>query len=418
MPWVVLQRQTNRLIFEFRTGQTPADRERMYVSSLLAEPAYAKDVRSYGLATYLVDRYLRLTDEVLAHHTAIVRRSRWFAIASGLVTAAAVAGAYQFIAVRGLTGSLTPGVLTATIAAFTAIASQGNVLAHLFGQMGRQLTFLDDYFTFLDMPALLPVRRPPLALAATLDGGIRIEGVRFAYPGAEQDALAGIDLEVRPGELIAIVGENGAGKTTLVNLLSRFYDPTEGRVTIGGIDLRDADPVDVRARIGVLLQDFSRYELTVRDNVHLGRIERAAHDGHILDAIDAARARAVLDGLPDGLDSRLGRLFDNGHELSGGQWQRLAVARLMYRSADLWILDEPTSNLDPEAEAAIFAELKAQLAGRMAIVISHRFSTVRVADRIYVIERGRVLETGSHDDLIAARGRYAELFELQAAGYR
>jgi ATP-binding cassette subfamily B protein len=182
VPWVVLQRQTNRLMFEFRTGQTPAERERMYVSWLLAEPAYAKDVRSYGLASHLVDRYLRLTDEVLAHHTAIVRRSRWLAIASALVTAAAVGGAYQFIAARGLTGSLTPGVLTATIAAFTAIASQGNVLAHLFGQMGRQLTFLDDYFTFVDMPALLPVRQPPLALPAILDGGIRLDGVRFAYP--------------------------------------------------------------------------------------------------------------------------------------------------------------------------------------------------------------------------------------------
>ena len=201
-------------------------------------------------------------------------------------------------------------------------------------------------------------------------------------------------------------------------MLSRFYDPDAGRVTIDGLDLRDLDPTALRARIGVLLQNFQRYQLTLRDAVRLGRVDRPSDDAAILAALDAARAKPVLDSLPAGLDARLGKLFDGGHDLSGGQWQRLALARLMFRSADIWILDEPTSNLDAQAEAAIFAELKQQLAGRMAIVISHRFSTVRVADRIYVLEHGRVLESGTHDELVAARGRYAELFELQAAGYR
>jgi ATP-binding cassette, subfamily B, bacterial len=242
--------------------------------------------------------------------------------------------------------------------------------------------------------------------------------VRFTYPQGTREALTGLDLEVRPGELVALVGENGAGKTTIVNLLSRFYDPTAGRIAIGGVDLRDVDPVALRARVGVLLQDFAKYQLTLRDNVQLGRVDRAGTDADVVRALEAARAMPIVDGLAKGLDARLGRLFEGGHDLSGGEWQRLAVARLIYRGADIWILDEPTSNLDPEAEAKIFSELKQQLAGRMAIVISHRFSTVRVADRIYVIDDGRVLESGKHDELVAARGRYAELFEIQAAGYR
>jgi ATP-binding cassette subfamily B protein len=215
-----------------------------------------------------------------------------------------------------------------------------------------------------------------------------------------------------------MVGENGAGKSTIVNLLLRFYDPDRGTVSIGGVDLRDVDPAELRARMGVLFQDFARFQLSLRENVQLGRVERESSDDDIAVSLEAARAQFLVKTMKDGLDSRAGRLFEGGHELSGGEWQRLALARLIHRQADIWILDEPTSNLDPEAEAAIFAELKDQLHGRMGVVISHRFSTVRVADRIYVVQDGRVAESGSHDELIARGGRYAELFELQAAGYR
>jgi ATP-binding cassette subfamily B protein len=225
-------------------------------------------------------------------------------------------------------------------------------------------------------------------------------------------------LHIRNGELIALVGENGAGKSTLIKLLLRFYDVEEGAVRVGGIDVRNLDPEVLRNRIGVLFQDYASYELTVRENVVMGRPDGHVNDDRVMEALHDARSEWLLRKMPKGLDAKVGRLFEGGHDLSGGEWQRLALARIMYRNADIWILDEPTSSLDPEAEAGIFAELKDNLKGRIGIVISHRFSTVRIADRIAVIVDGGIKELGTHEELLRAGGRYAELFELQAAGYR
>jgi ATP-binding cassette subfamily B protein len=258
----------------------------------------------------------------------------------------------------------------------------------------------------------------PTALADHRIESVDFDGVSFSYPGGTAPALEGLDLHIRRGELVAIVGENGAGKSTLVKLLLRFYDPDGGTVRVGGVDLREVDPETLRNRIGVLFQDYATYELSVRENVIMGRPSLPADDERVIEALHDARSGWLLERMPKGLDSKVGRLFEGGHDLSGGEWQRLALARIMYRDADVWILDEPTSSLDPEAEAAIFAELKENLRGRIGIVISHRFSTVRIADRIAVIAGGRVAEIGSHDELMRARGRYAQLFELQAAGYR
>jgi len=203
-----------------------------------------------------------------------------------------------------------------------------------------------------------------------------------------------------------------------VKLLLRFYDADQGSVRVGGVDLKDMDPEALRSRIGVLFQDYASYELSVRENVMMGRPDGGGNDDRVLEALRNSRSEWLVKKMPNGLDSKVGRLFEGGHDLSGGEWQRLALARIMYRDADIWILDEPTSSLDPEAEAAIFAELKENLKGRIGIVISHRFSTVRIADRIAVIADGRVTELGTHDELLRAEGRYAQLFELQAAGYR
>lgn len=230
--------------------------------------------------------------------------------------------------------------------------------------------------------------------------------------------MEGLNLHIRGGELLALVGENGAGKSTLVKLLLRFYDPDSGTLLVGGVDLREVDPLALRGRIGVLFQDYASYELSVRENVAMGRPELPVDDARVLEALRNARSEWLVEKMPNGLDAKVGRLFEGGHDLSGGEWQRLALARIMYRDADIWILDEPTSSLDPEAEAAIFAELKENLKGRIGIVISHRFSTVRIADRIAVVADGHITELGSHEELLSAGGRYAQLFELQAAGYR
>jgi ATP-binding cassette subfamily B protein len=317
-----------------------------------------------------------------------------------------------------LTGSLTAGDLAAVIGAFASVTAQAGLISGSLLSLEQHATFLDDYFSFLAIEPLVVVPARPVPVPPSLERGIEMLGVRFTYPGGTDEALRGIDFDVRPGELVAIVGENGAGKSTIVNLLLRFYDPDSGTVRVGGVDLRDVDPADLRSRVGVLFQDFAKFQLSLRENVRLGRVDRDSNDDEVMASLEAARAHFLVKSMRDGLESRAGRLFDGGHELSGGEWQRLALARLIHRQADIWILDEPTANLDPEAEAAIFSELKEQLHGRMGIVISHRFSTVRVADRIYVMQDGRVAESGSHRELIARGGRYAALFELQAAGYR
>jgi len=282
----------------------------------------------------------------------------------------------------------------------------------------QHTTFLEDYFSFLAVEPLVLLPAHPKAAPPGPIAGIAFDDVSFTYPGGTEPAVEGLSLEIRPGELLALVGENGAGKSTLVKLLLRFYDPSKGSVRVGGIDLRDWDPEALRRRIGVLFQDYASYELSVRENIVMGRPDVDPDDRRVLEALRDSRSEWLVGKMPNGLDSKVGRLFEGGHDLSGGEWQRLALARIMYRDADIWILDEPTSSLDPEAEAAIFAELKSLLHGRMGLVISHRFSTVRIADRIAVIAGGKVTELGSHQELLAARGRYAELFELQAAGYR
>ncbi len=282
----------------------------------------------------------------------------------------------------------------------------------------QHTTFLEDYFSFLAIDPLVKVPARPLVVPKNLDAGIEFAEVGFTYQGANEPAVQDLNLHIRNGELIALVGENGAGKSTLVKLLLRFYDTDQGSVKVGGVDVRDIEPTALRNRIGVLFQDYASYELSVRENVMMGRPDILADDERVLKALKDSRSEWLVNKMAKGLDSKVGRLFEGGHDLSGGEWQRLALARIMYRDADIWILDEPTSSLDPEAEAGIFAELKENLKGRIGIVISHRFSTVRIADRIAVIAEGKVTELGSHDELLKANGRYAQLFELQAAGYR
>ena len=418
LPGVLVGRRINKEKYEFWFTTTPDEREKDYIGDLLSGIGTVREIRAFGIGRHFLDRHSQIVGKQFRKLQRLYSRAGRFALSSGVVTGVALAAAYAFVAVRGSRGTLAAGDLAALIGAFAAVTSQVGLISGSLLSLDQHAQFLDDYFSFLEIEPLVAAPASPTPIPARLDGGIVFENVRFSYPRTADEALSGVDIEIRPGELVAFVGENGAGKTTIIKLLLRFYDPDAGAIRIGGVDLRDVDPDVLRTRTGVLFQDFTNYQLSLRENVTLGRVDRASADVNVVSALESARAGWLMRKLPKGLDSNVGRLFEGGQDLSGGEWQRLALARLIYRQADVWILDEPTSNLDPEAEAAIFSELKDQLHGRMGIVISHRFSTVRVADRIYVIQDGRVIESGSHDELVAAGGRYAELFELQAAGYR
>jgi len=415
---LALERRVTAKLYEFFYKETPEEREREYLGDLLVQPRTTKEIRAYVLADYLLGRHRDRSEELYRLREQMYRSGTRISMLTGFVTGTALALAYLFVAIQGAAGGISPGGVVLVIGAFASVSGTLGNISSTFVAVDQHTTFLDDYFSFLGIERLVPVPNPPRDVPVLLEAGIEFDAVTFKYPGGTEPAVANLNLHIRGGELIALVGENGAGKSTLVKLLLRFYDPDHGAIRVGGADLRDLDPEALRGRIGVLFQDYASYELSIRENVQMGRPGRAGDDRRVLAALEDARSDWLLKKMPKGLDAKVGRLFEGGHDLSGGEWQRLALARIMYRDADIWILDEPTSSLDPEAEAAIFAELKQILQGRIGIVISHRFSTVRIADRIAVIEDGKVTELGSHEELLRAGGRYSQLFELQAAGYR
>jgi len=415
---VALERRVTARLYEFYYKETPEEREREYLGDLLVQPAKTKEIRAYVLADYLLGRHRALSEDLFKQRERMYRLGTRVSLLTGLVTGTILALAYVFVAIEGVAGTIGPGGVVLVIGAFTSVSGTLGQISSTFVAVDQHTTFLEDYFSFLAIEPLVPVPASPRILPSGPIRRIEFDDVTFTYPGGTEPAVAGLSLEVRSGELLALVGENGAGKSTLVKLLLRFYDPDQGSVRAGGIDLRELEPEALRGRIGVLFQDYASYELSVRENVVMGRPDGKIDDERVLEALRDSRSEWLVKRMPKGLDSKVGRLFEGGHDLSGGEWQRIALARIMYRDADLWILDEPTSSLDPEAEAGIFAELKENLKGRIGIVISHRFSTVRIADRIAVVADGRITELGTHEELLEARGRYARLFELQAAGYR
>jgi ATP-binding cassette subfamily B protein len=415
---LVLERRVTAQLYEYFYKETPEEREREYLSDLLVQPRTTKEIRAYVLADYLLSRHKKLSEDLFRQRALMYRSGTRISLLTGLVTGTALALAYVFVAYEGAAGTIDPGGVVLVIGAFTSVSQTLGNISSTFVAVDQHTTFLDDYFSFLSIEPLVPVPPRPRVLPPGPIESISFENVTFAYPGGTEPAVANLSLDIQGGELIALVGENGAGKSTLVKLLLRFYDADLGSVRIGGIDVRELDPGHLRSRIGVLFQDYATYELSVRENVVMGRPDGPGSEERVIDALRDSRSEWLVRKMPGGLDSKVGRLFEGGHDLSGGEWQRLALARIMYRDADIWILDEPTSSLDPEAEAAIFAELKGNLRGRIGIVISHRFSTVRIADRIAVVVDGRVAELGTHDHLLRLGGRYAQLFELQAAGYR
>lgn len=418
---LALERRVTSRLYEFFYKETPEEREREYLGDLLVQPRTTKEIRAYVLADYLLGRHRHLSETLFTQREQMYRSGTRISMLTGLVTGTTLALAYVFVAVRGVAGTIDPGGVVLVIGAFASVSGTLGQISSTFVAVDQHTTFLDDYFSFLSIEPLVKVPAEPRAVPSGPIDRIEFDVVTFTYPGGTEPAIAGLSLHIRGGELVALVGENGAGKSTVVKLLLRFYDADQGSVRVGGVDLKNLDPEALRSRIGVLFQDYASYELSVRENVVMGRPDvdvGAIRDERVMKALCDSRSEWLVKKMPNGLDSKVGRLFEGGHDLSGGEWQRLALARIMYRDADIWILDEPTSSLDPEAEAGIFAELKENLRGRIGIVISHRFSTVRIADRIAVIAGGRVTELGTHEELLRADGRYAQLFELQAAGYR
>ncbi len=326
--------------------------------------------------------------------------------------------AYALIVFRTLTGQFSIGDLTFLAGSFRRLRTLLEGLLIGFTQTASQALYLDDLFSFFAVRPEILSPPDPRPFPALLKQGIVFEDVGFRYPGAERWAVRNLSFTLRAGEVLALVGENGAGKTTIVKLLARLYDPNEGRILVDGHDMREYDLEQLRANIGVIFQDFVRYNMSAGENIAVGRIEARADHARIERAAERSLAREVIDKLPQQYDQPLGRRFRKGIDLSGGEWQKVAIARAYMREAQLLILDEPTAALDARAEFEVFERFKELSDGRTGVLISHRFSSVRMADRILVLADGRVESSGTHGELLAQRGRYAELFELQAAGYR
>jgi ATP-binding cassette subfamily B protein len=408
----------NAQSYSLQFVRTPERRELDYLRQTAASADTAKEVKIFGLNGFLIERYRKLAaDFYAANRRLAIRRASW----GGVFTAIGTAGyylAYAYIAWRTVTGAFSVGDLTFLAGSFRRLRNLLEDLLSGFSVTASQALYLDDLFSFFDVKPEIHSPPEPLPFPAPMREGFAFEDVGFRYPGAERWAVRHLNFALKAGEILALVGENGAGKTTLVKLLARLYDPDEGRILLDGRDLRDYDLEALRGNIGVIFQDFVRYNFTAADNIAVGRIEARADRERIVHAAERALADEVIAKLPGGYDQMIGKRFRNGVELSGGEWQKMAIARAYMREAPVLILDEPTAALDARAEFEVFERFKEVTAGKTAILISHRFSSVRMADRILVLADGTVEASGTHAELVAQRGRYAELFELQAASYR
>ncbi|MBV9075857.1 MAG: ABC transporter ATP-binding protein [Methylobacteriaceae bacterium] len=408
----------NRRGYRLAYARSPERRETDYLRYLGAGPESAKEVKLFGLNAFLSERFRLLADRMVGENTRLATQRAAFGGAFASLGTLAYYATYLVIVLRAVAGELSLGDLTFLAGAFLRL--RGLVEGLLLGasQLSGQTQYLDDLFSFFEVrPRILAPARPA-PLPRPLREGFVFDDVGYRYLGQERWAVRHLSLAIAAGEVVALVGENGAGKTTIVKLLARLYDPTEGRILLDGRDLRDYGLDELRSRIGVIFQDFVRFDFTAGENIAVGRISAREDAKRIGEAASRALADGVVAKLPAGYGQRLGRRFEDGVDLSGGEWQKLAIARAYMRDAEVLILDEPTAALDARAEAEVFERFGDLAAGRTAILISHRFSTVRRADRILVLADGRVREEGSHAELVEAGGRYASLFELQASGYR
>jgi len=429
-PWLILlllvavvpaflgESHFNDRSYALTRAQTEERRELDYLRFLGASDDTAKEVKLFGLSGFLIGRFRRLADKFYADGKALmIRRSAWGTFFAFLGSFGYYM-AYVVIILRAVDGSLSIGDLTFLAGSFRQLRSLLEGILSRFTSVSQGAIYLRDLFEFFEIrPRIVKVAHPR-PFPRPIREGFRFEDVGFRYQHAERWANRHLNFELRAGEKLALVGENGAGKTTLIKLLTRLYDPTEGRILLDGVDLREYDPAELRREAGVIFQDYLRYQMTMAQNIAVGNIIRQDDRDLIEAAARQSLAHALAERLPGRYDQELGRRFRSGVELSGGEWQKVALARAYMRDAQLLILDEPTAALDARAEYEVFQRFAELTRGRTAVLISHRFSTVRMADRILVLERGEILEIGSHEALLERGGKYAELFELQAAGYR
>ena len=403
--------------FRLFRWRSPETRMQLYLETVLAREDNVKEVKLFGLGPLLLDRYRDIFHRLYKADRALaVRRDGW-GFVLGLIGTVALYGAYAWIAVAAVASRITLGQMTMYLMLFRQGQSAVSAILSAIGGMYEDNLYLSTLYEFLETPIISTDASK--ARGPQPDDGIRFEGVSFTYPGASQSALMDIDLHIQPGESLALVGENGSGKTTLIKLLTRLYRPEQGRILLDGMDLNDWQESALRQRIGVIFQDFSRYQFLVGENIGVGDVHYFEDAERWREAAGKGMADVIIEGLPAGYNTQLGKWFKDGQELSGGEWQKIALSRAFMRAnADILVLDEPTASMDAAAEAKIFEHFRRLTQNRIAILISHRFSTVRMANQIIVIENGRIIERGSHEDLVELDGHYARLFALQAAGYK
>ena len=416
IPSFIAETRFSEHAFRLFRWRSPETRQQHYLETLLAREDYAKEVQLYQLGAVLLQRYRDIFNLLYEDDRNLTIKKGWWGYLLGLLSTVAFYAAYAWIVIKAIAGVITLGEMTMYLVVFRQGQSTFASALTSIGGMYEDNLYLANLYEFLEQP--MPQSQGKIT-QGMIHEGIRFENVSFSYPGSQQPVLNNISLHLPLGEKLAIVGENGSGKTTLIKLLTNLYTPTSGRILLDGVDLNDWDVDVLRRRIGVIFQNFVQYQFTVGENVGVGDVEHLDDRQEWDIAASKGMAKPFIDVLPQGFDTQLGKWFKGGQELSGGQWQKIALARAFMRSdADILILDEPTAAMDAEAEMNIFNHFRALTQDRMVVLISHRFSTVRMADKIIVMANGQIIEQGSHEQLLEADGRYAHLFSLQAAGYQ
>lgn len=399
-------------------NQTPVKRQLDYLRFLGVSKESAKELKVFGLNTHLTEQFARLSDDIYMQNVALARRRFLASTFLTLLSTVGYYGAYAFVIYQTLRGQISVGTLTFLAGAIAGASTNLQLIFSTFSSIADQSLFLNDLLGFLSITPKVRSKPNALACPRPIREGIEFRNVSFAYPGTSRWVLQNLNLRLQQGERIALIGENGEGKTTIVKLVTRLYDPTEGSILLDGVDLREYDLEDYASQIAVIFQDFMRYDMTARENIAIGRINESNNLPGILSAARKSLADEVIQKLQGGYEQMLGRRFDAGVDLSGGEWQKVALARAYLRDAQILILDEPTASLDARSEHEVFQRFADLTESKLSLLISHRFSTVKMADRIIVLEKGKISEEGHHEQLLASGGRYAEMFEMQASSYR